>query len=103
MLGRRHEKHPGAIPLDGSEVAGKDYSELARLWVSDERAVALVSTAVKSPALFGSLLVECVETAADAYAQLSQTPRHQVLAELWTGFDDERLRVNANVREGNVS
>ena len=98
---RRGVQHPGEIALDGSELVGKDYSEIARFWVSDDRAVTLVSTLVASPTLLGSLLVECVHTAADAYAHLNSVSREVALAELWKGFDEERKRLQEVEPEGN--
>ncbi len=86
----------GEIPLEDWPQLASGYTELARFWVSDGRAITLVSPSVAwSPALLGSLLVECVQTAADAYAKMNFTSRAEALAELWRGFDEERERLGA--------
>ena len=82
------------ISIDEWPELNDGYVELARFWVSQERAVTLLAPDVTdSPALLGSLLVECAHTAADAYAQLNNVDREQALAELWKGFDEERERL----------
>ena len=92
----------GEIPLDDWPELASGYAELARFWVSSERAFTLVSPSVTdSPALLGSMLVECVETAADAYAEMGGVTRNEALAELWRGFDEERERMRSESPEGN--
>lgn len=93
MFGRRPE-HPHSIPLAGHKGLGDQYHELARFWVSPEQSFVLVAPdVVKSPALLGSLLVECIQTAAAGYAATSNITKEEALNELWRGFDDERSRI----------
>ena len=88
-------EHPGAIPIDGWSELTEEYSELARFWVSGTRAFTLVAPDIcKSPALLGSLLVECVHTAAEGYAAGGRMSKSQALSELWSGFDEERARLD---------
>ena len=92
--------HSGAISLVGWTQLTEDFQELARFWVSKERSFVLVAPDhVNSATLLGSLLVECVHTAADGYAAAWNRPRPQVLAELWRGFDEERMRLEGQDRE----
>ncbi|NWO96555.1 hypothetical protein GY976_25835, partial [Escherichia coli] len=44
------------------------------------------------PELLGSLLVECVETAAAGYAAHTGLAEADVLQGIWRGFDEERAR-----------
>ncbi len=89
--------HPGELPLD---VALPDLPEnafeLARFWVNGERSFVAVSLPHKwQPELLGSLLVESIHTAAEAYAAQTDLPSEEALTRMWNGFDEERARENA--------
>jgi len=93
MFDRRTE-HPHSIPLAGHAGLDEQYRELARFWVSTERSFVLVAPDVaQSPVLLGSLLVECIHTAAAGYAALGHISEEEALKELWKGLDEERYRL----------
>lgn len=95
MLGRRPAPHAGEIHLANAfPNLAADASELARFWVNGERS--WVSVAFKMewpPELLGNLLVECVHTAAAAYAQQTGLDEGEVLQRIWSGIDQERERL----------
>ena len=96
MFGRQRE-HPHAIPLAGRAGLTDDFHELARFWVSTERTFVLTAAdVVKSPALLGSLMVECIHTAAAGYAATGDISGADALRELWQGFDEERARLDGS-------
>ncbi|OHC99100.1 DUF5076 domain-containing protein [Sphingopyxis sp. Root1497] len=95
MFGRRPE-HPHSVPLTGHAELDDRYHEVARFWVSTERSFVLVAPdVVNSPALLGSLLVECMHTAAAGYAATGSFSEEEALSELWKGFDEERSRIES--------
>ncbi len=103
MFGRRPE-HPHSIPLAGHEGLGEQYREIARFWVSADRSFVLVAPdVVPSPALLGSLLVECLHTAAAGYAAAGNISEEAALSELWKGFDEERSRLGSPHQLGEAS
>lgn len=101
MIGFRKASraHPGAISLEGHPRLSDDFFELARFWVSAEqgRSFCLVSQMEHwSPELLGSLLVECIQTAATGYAAQTETSEAEVLRRIWQGFEEERARLDAD-------
>lgn len=103
MFGRRTE-HPHSIPLAGHAGLDDQYHELARFWVSTERSFVLVAPdVVQSPALLGSLLVECIHTAAAGYAATANITEEEALNELWKGLDQERSRLESPEHAGGAN
>ncbi|MBN8811871.1 MULTISPECIES: hypothetical protein [Sphingomonas] len=103
-LRRSEPEHPGALPLEGHAGLTDDYFELARFWVSAEqgRSFSIVGTMTHwPPELLGSLLVECVQTAAAGYSAHTGLPEAEVLQGIWRGFDEERARLVADGAEEN--
>jgi hypothetical protein len=89
----RNAAHPGAISLDRSAELTGDYFELARFWVSAEkgRSYVLVSQLDGwEPELLGSLLDECLHTAAATFAARGDMTEEEALARLRKGFDEHR-------------
>jgi hypothetical protein len=87
--------HKGEVPLNVIADLPGDATEVARLWVNSERSyVAIGLPDGWSPELFGSLLVECVHTAAWAYADVKEKSVEEVLQAIWSGFDEERERLS---------
>ena len=90
----RRETHRHAIPLAGQTGLTNEFREIARFWVSAKRSFVVVAPdVVASPSLLGSLLVECVHTAATGYAATAGISEEQARADLWSGFDEERARL----------
>lgn len=103
-LHRPKPDHPSALTLAGHADLTPDYFELARFWVSAEqgRSFSIVGTMTHwPPELLGSLLVECVQTAAAGYAAHTGLPEAEVLQGIWRGFDEERTRSVADSAEEN--
>jgi hypothetical protein len=103
-LRKSRPEHPGALPLVGHSDLTDDYFELARFWVSAKqgRAFSVVGTMAHwPPELLGSLIVECVQTAATGYARHTGLPEAEVLQGIWRGFDEERARATACSAEEN--
>jgi len=72
-----------------------DAFELARFWMNDKRSfVAVARPKELNPELLGYLLVECLHTAATAYAQQSNMPEEEALKRIWAGIDEERERLS---------
>ena len=93
--GRRNAPHPGEIGIREvhPDLPG-DAFEIARMWVNSERSFVAVGFEQSwSPELLGSLLVECVHTAADAYAATSDSSPDDALKLIWKGFDEERAQL----------
>lgn len=95
MLGLRPTPHAGEIRLaDAFPNLAADACELARFWVNGERSWVSVAFKVEwPPELLGSLLVECVQTAAAAYAQQTGLNESEVSQRIWSGIDQERERL----------
>lgn len=97
-------EHRHSIPLTGHAGLDDEYHEVARFWVSAERSFVLVAPhVVTSPALLGSLLVECLHTAAAGYAATGNFTEEAALSKLWKGFDEERSRLDGPDQLGEVS
>jgi hypothetical protein len=90
--------YPGAIDMAKVHPdLPRDATELARVWVNSERSFVAVGFQREwSPELFGSLLVECLHTAADAYSVATGMPPEETLRLLWKGLDDERESLSTN-------
>src|SRR5690606_27508469 len=96
MFGRtKSAQHPGEIPLrDSLPDLTEDAVELARFWVNSDRSfVAVAFEKNWTPELLGSLLVESVHTAAFAYAAHTTLSEEDALERMWSGFDEERMRL----------
>jgi len=89
------ERHAGEIQMrDVHPDLPADAFELARFWVNSERSFVAVGFEQDwSPELLGSLLIECLYTAADAYASATDIPQDDALQMLWKGVDEERARL----------
>jgi hypothetical protein len=95
MFGRARP-HPGEITLGVLQGLPEEAWELARFWVTSERSfVAVGRTKGWSPELLGSLLVECVHTAAAGYAGAESMTEAEALQRLWRGLDEERARLGS--------
>lgn len=95
---RQQAGHPGTLPLDQLVDLPADGMEIARLWVSpgQGRSHILVSFMKDwSPELFGALLVECVETAASAFAAQTGIPAAEATNRIWQGMQEERGRLSS--------
>lgn len=93
-------EHKNAIPLAGWSELTDEHWELARFWVSAQRSFTLVAPDVaSSPSLLGSLLVECVHTAAEGFEAAGTMSTAEALAEIWAGFDEERARLGQTEEE----
>jgi hypothetical protein len=90
------KRHAGEIGLDTFANLPADAWELARFWVSSEKSFVSVARQERwSPELLGSLLVECVYTAAAGYASSGRMSENEALQRIWSGVDQERDRLNS--------
>jgi hypothetical protein len=88
------KRHPGEIGLDVFPDLPRDALELARFWVGSERSFVSVGRQnAWSPELLGSLLIECVHTAAATYASGGIMSEDEALPRIWNGIDQERERL----------
>ena len=93
MFGLRKSQE-GEIALDAMRPPPGAW-EIARLWVSHERSFVLTSHDKKwQPELFGSLLVECIHTAAVAFAKTAEMTETEALERIWQGLDAERTNLD---------
>jgi hypothetical protein len=102
MFGRV-KGHPGELSLDVFKDLPANATELARFWVTGERSyVAVGRSEGWEPELLGSLLVECLHTAAAGYAARETMSESEALERMWRGVDEERLRLGSSESsEGN--
>jgi hypothetical protein len=96
MLGLERS-HPGAISVSAVfPNLPKEAFELARFWITPERSYVAAGRFERwSPELLGSLIVECVRTAARTYAAGGEMSEAEALQRLWCGFDEERARLGS--------
>ncbi len=88
--------HPGEITLKAFPDLPSDAWELARFWISSERSFVSVGRYEQwTPELLGSLLIECVHTAAATYAEAGSMTEQEALQRIWNGIDQERDRLKA--------
>jgi hypothetical protein len=95
-VGLFSKPHPNEIALtDVFSDIPDDAFELARFWMNDKRSFVAVGRPKEwNPELLGYLLVECLHTAAAAYAQQSDMSEKEALGRIWAGIDEERGRLN---------
>ena len=94
MLGF-HKLHPGEIELGVFSDLPKDAWELARLWVGSGKSFVSVARQKNwEPELLGSLLVECLHTAAVSFASSGAMSEEEALKRMWSGIDQERQRLD---------
>jgi hypothetical protein len=98
MFGRVRP-HDGEITLSALPDLPRDAQEIARFWVTSERSfVAVARPREWTPELLGSLLVECLHTAAATYACDGAMAEEEALDRLWDGLDQERARLRSTNR-----
>ena len=97
------KRHPGELPLNVLKDLPADAWELARFWVTGERAYVVTGrSGAWGPELLGSLLVECLHVAAAGYAAQEAMSESEALERMWRGLDEERLRLGSSESsEGN--
>ena len=97
MIFGRVKGHPGELPLNVLADLPGDACELARFWVTGERAYVVVGRSERwGPELLGSLLVECLHVAAAGYAAQEAMSESEALERMWRGLDEERLRLGSS-------
>ena len=95
MFGWRRP-HKGELPVLSAGPLKDDAWELARFWINGDRS--LVVTGVQErwqPELIGSLLMECVRTAATSYAHSGKMTEGEAWERILKGLDEERGRMAA--------
>jgi hypothetical protein len=86
--------HAGEISLSAMPNLPADAAELARFWISSDRSfVAVARPREWPPELLGSMLIECLHTAASTYAEAGDMSEAEALERLWRGVDEERTRL----------
>lgn len=89
------KRHSGEIGLSVFANLPQDAWELARFWISSDQSFVSVAHQEKwKPELLGSLLIECVHTAATSYALSGGMSESEALERIWSGIDQERQRLN---------
>ena len=101
MMFGRSLAHSGELSLEVLGEIPADAFEVARFWVNTERSfVAVGRPEGWNPELLGSLLAECLQTAAAAYAGSGGMTEAEAAARLWQAVDDERTRLTSQTGLG---
>ncbi|MEZ0244278.1 MAG: DUF5076 domain-containing protein [Sphingomonas sp.] len=81
-----------SIPLAGVKVLSDKSVEIARLWVTNGGGSTVFIDARRMPdaGMFGMLLADTANHAANAYAAALGIPHEEALKRVWDGMDGER-------------